>query len=88
MKKRKHLDHMRFAAFFVGDLVISAVTLAELEFGLAFSSPAVQEANRLALESLLDDIMLAPFDAQAPESSLGALARAGLESRLGPCFNG
>eukprot|EP01041_Mallomonas_annulata_P014031 gene14031-biopygen7057 len=55
----------RFAQCFVGDVVISAVTLAELEFGIACSSTAAQESNRLALESLLDDIMVAPFDAQA-----------------------
>ncbi|MEY3503188.1 MAG: hypothetical protein RL763_1256, partial [Pseudomonadota bacterium] len=30
----------RFAACFVGDVVISAITLAELEFGLACLAPA------------------------------------------------
>ena len=58
----------RFAQYFVGDVVISAVTLAELEFGIACSSTSVQESNRLALESLLDDIMVAPFDAQAAKA--------------------
>ncbi len=58
----------RFAACFVGDVVISAVTLAELEFGIACSSLAVQDANRSALESLLEDIMVAPFDAQAAKA--------------------
>jgi tRNA(fMet)-specific endonuclease VapC len=58
----------RFAACFVGDVVISAVTLAELEFGIACSSLAVQAANRSALESLLEDIMVAPFDAQAAKA--------------------
>ena len=58
----------RFAQCFVGDVVISAVTLAEFEFGIACSSTAAQESNRLALESLLDDIMVAPFDAQAAKS--------------------
>jgi len=58
----------RFAACFVGDVVISAVTLAELEFGIACSSLAVQAANRSALEGLLDDIMVAPFDAQAAKA--------------------
>ena len=55
----------RFAACFVGDAVISAVTLAELEYGIACTSAAPQVANRLALDSLLDDILVAPFDAQA-----------------------
>ena len=58
----------RFAQCFLGDVVISAVTLAELEFGIACSSTAAQESNRLALESLLDDIMVAPFDAQAAKA--------------------
>ena len=58
----------RFAQYFVGDVVISAVTLAELEFGIACSSTEAQETNRAALESLLEDIMVAPFDAQAAKA--------------------
>jgi len=44
------------------------VTLAELEFGIACSSTAAQKSNRSALESLLDDIWVAPFDAQAAKA--------------------
>ena len=58
----------RFAACFVGDVVMSAVTLAELEFGIASSGLAVQAANRAALASLLEDILVAPFDAQAAKA--------------------
>jgi len=58
----------RFAQCFVGDIVISAVTLAELEFGIASSSTAAQESNRSALESLLEDIMVVPFDAQVAKA--------------------
>ena len=58
----------RFAQCFVGDVVISALTLAEIEFGIACSSTAAQETNRAALESLLEDIMVAPFDAQAAKA--------------------
>ena len=58
----------RFAACFVGDVVMSAVTLAELEFGIACSSLAVQVANRAALASLLEDILVAPFDALAAKA--------------------
>jgi predicted nucleic acid-binding protein len=36
----------RFEACFVGDVVISAVTLAELQFGIACSSLAVQATNQ------------------------------------------
>ncbi len=58
----------RFAACFVGDVVISEVTLAELEFGVACSSPSAKNANRSALEGLLEDIMVAPFNAQAAKA--------------------
>ena len=69
----------RFAECFVGDVVISAVTLAELEFGIACSSTAAQESNRLALTSLLDDICVAPFDEQAAKA-YGPI-RAGYKNR-------
>ena len=65
MKHQPPQVRERFAACFVGDVVISAVTLAELEFGIACSSPAVQDANRSALDSVLEDIRVAPFDTQA-----------------------
>ena len=57
-----------FAACFVGDIVISAVTLAELEFGIACSSAISQVANRSALDCLLEDILVAPFEAQAAKA--------------------
>ena len=59
----------RFEECFVGDVVISAVTLAELEFGIACSSEAAQVANRSALDGLLEDIMVAPFEAQAARAT-------------------
>lgn len=43
----------RFASCFVGDVVISAVTLAELEFGIACSIVAAQTANLSALDKLI-----------------------------------
>lgn len=52
----------RFAQCFVGDVVISAITLAELEYGVTCSAEA---QNRLALDSLLQDIVTAPFEGQA-----------------------
>ena len=65
MKHQPREVRARFEACFVGDVVISAVTLAELEFGIARSSDAAQVANRAALDGLLEDIMVAPFEAQA-----------------------
>ena len=58
----------RFAACFVGDVVISAITLAELEFGISCTSAASQVTNRTALDSLLEDILVVPFDAQAAKA--------------------
>ena len=68
MKHQPPQVRERFAQCFVGDVVISAVTLAELEFGIACSSPAAQESNRSALESLLEDIVVAPFEAHAAKA--------------------
>jgi len=65
MKHQPPQVRERFAACFVGDVVISAVTLAELEFGIACTSPAVQDANRSVLDSVLEDIRVAPFDTHA-----------------------
>jgi tRNA(fMet)-specific endonuclease VapC len=58
----------RFAQCFVGDIVISAVTLAELEFGIACSSTAAQESNQSALDGLLEDIWVVQFDLQAAKA--------------------
>ena len=54
----------RFAECFVGDVVVSAVTFAELEFGVVCSGKS-QARNQVLLNSLLEDIVVAPFDAQA-----------------------
>jgi len=47
-----------------GDVVISAVTLAELEFGVACSGEAAAQ-NQSLLNSLLEEIRVAPFEAMA-----------------------
>jgi tRNA(fMet)-specific endonuclease VapC len=53
----------RFAECFVGDVVMSAITFAELEYGVAVSAnPKRERAN---LDALVDDIPVAPFDAAA-----------------------
>ena len=65
MKHQPREVRARFEECFVGDVVISAVTLAELEYGIASSNEAAQVANRSALDGLLEDIMVAPFEAQA-----------------------
>lgn len=64
MKHQPPQVRARFAECFVGDVVISAVTLAELECGVACSGEA-QARNQVLLDSLLDDILVAPFEAHA-----------------------
>ena len=54
----------RFAEYFVGEVVISAITLAELEFGVT-SSNAAAEQNRQALDGFLEEIVVADFDRPA-----------------------
>jgi len=64
MKHQPPQVQVRFAECFVGDVVISAITLAELEFGVACSGEA-QERNGAQLNRLLEDIMVAPYEAVA-----------------------
>jgi tRNA(fMet)-specific endonuclease VapC len=64
MKHHPPQVRARFAECIVGDVVISGVTLAELEFGVARSGDA-QAHNQALLDSLLQDILVAPFEADA-----------------------
>jgi len=54
----------RFAQYYVGEVVISAITLAELEYGVACSGDKAAH-NQAALDILMEDIAVAPFDAGA-----------------------
>jgi len=54
----------RFSACYTGEVVMSAVTYAELEFGVACSGERGPQ-NRTALDDLVSDIPVAPFDATA-----------------------
>jgi tRNA(fMet)-specific endonuclease VapC len=65
MKHQPPEVRKRITECFVGDVVISAITLTELEFGIHCTNPASQKTNRAALRSLLDDIPVARFDAKA-----------------------
>lgn len=63
MKSQPKEVAQRFERCSVGDVVMSAITYAELEYGVAASSdPARERAN---LEDLIEDIPVAPFDAAA-----------------------
>ncbi len=63
MKNQPEQVAKRFAQCYVGDVVISAITLAELEYGVTVSENRARERRNLA--ALVEDIPVAPFDAFA-----------------------
>ena len=60
MKNQPDEVARRFAQCYVGDVVMSAITYAELEYGVAVSANPAREQGNLA--SLVDDIRVLPFD--------------------------
>lgn len=50
----------RFAQCYVGEVVMSAITFAELSYGVSVSADPRREAKNLS--SLIEDIPVAPFD--------------------------
>ncbi|KVZ44111.1 type II toxin-antitoxin system VapC family toxin [Burkholderia ubonensis] len=63
MKNQPEQVAKRFARYYVGDVVMSAITYAELEYGVAVSANPDRERRNLA--ALIEDIPVAPFDAAA-----------------------
>lgn len=63
MKQQPQQVAKRFAQCYVGDVVISAVTFAELEYGVAVSPDKMRERQKLV--ALIDDISVFPFDSFA-----------------------
>jgi tRNA(fMet)-specific endonuclease VapC len=61
MKNQPREVAQRFAQCSVGDVVMSAITYAELQYGVAVSK--APERERVNLENLIKDIPVAPFDA-------------------------
>lgn len=53
----------RFAKCYVGDVVMSSISYAELEYGVSMS--ANPERERMNLANLVKDIPVVPFDAPA-----------------------
>lgn len=51
----------RFSECFAGEVVISSITLAELEYGLLCSPDSIEQ-NRNALKALMEDLVVVPFD--------------------------
>ena len=54
----------RFDQCFVGEVVISAITLAELEYGVTCSGEAAR-SNRVQLDRFIEDVPVAAFEALA-----------------------
>ncbi len=63
MKNQPQEVARRFAQCHVGDVVMSAITYAELEYGVAASANPQRERDHLA--ALVEDILVAPFDGLA-----------------------
>jgi tRNA(fMet)-specific endonuclease VapC len=63
MKNQPEQVARRFAACYVGDVVMSAITFAELDYGAAASANPVRERHNL--EALTSLITVAPFDRNA-----------------------
>lgn len=63
MKNQPEQVARRFAQCYVGDVVMSAVTYAELEYGVVVSANSSRERRNLA--ALIEDIPVASFDAAA-----------------------
>ena len=63
MKNQPEQVARRFGQCYVGDVVISAITFAELKYGVTVS----EKGNRARknLDALVEDIPVAPFDAAA-----------------------
>lgn len=63
MKNHPEEVARRFAQCYVGEVVMSAITLAELQYGVVVSAdPEREHAN---LEDLIQDIPVMPFDNKA-----------------------
>ena len=63
MKNQPEPVAKRFSKCYVGDVVMSAITLAELEYGVFVSANRAQERRNLA--ALIKDIPVAAFDSAA-----------------------
>jgi tRNA(fMet)-specific endonuclease VapC len=63
MKNQPEAVARRFAQCYVGDVVISAITYAELEYSVAAS--ANPERERANLAALIEDLPVAAFDSAA-----------------------
>ena len=80
MKHQPEQVARRFEQCYVGDVVMSAITYAELQFGVALS--ARPERERANLASLVELIEVAPFGAEAA-AAYGPIRQASRERNKG-----
>jgi tRNA(fMet)-specific endonuclease VapC len=66
MKNQPEQIAKRFARCYVGDVVMSAITYAELEYGVAVCANSERERRNLA--ALIEDIPVAPFGVAAAQA--------------------
>ncbi|ABO53169.1 type II toxin-antitoxin system VapC family toxin [Burkholderia vietnamiensis] len=66
MKSQPEQVAKRFAQCYTGDVVMSAITYAELEYGVTACAAPARECRHLA--ALIEDIPVAPFDAAAAQA--------------------
>lgn len=78
IKNQPEIVARRFAQCYVGDVVMSAITFAVLEYGVAVCHNPEQE--RLNLASLVEDIRVVPFDTAAA-IAYGPILRATRDSK-------
>jgi tRNA(fMet)-specific endonuclease VapC len=78
MKSQPDTVAQRFAQCRIGDVVMSAITFAELEYGVAVSRSPRKERGNLA--SLVEDIPVVPFT-QAAGSAYGPIRAATRERK-------
>jgi tRNA(fMet)-specific endonuclease VapC len=78
MKHQPERVAQRFSECAVGEVVMSAITYAELEYGVAVAANPARERQHLL--ALVEDIVVVPFD-QFAGSAYGPLRYASRESR-------
>jgi len=78
MKNQPEQVAQRFAECFVGDVVMSAITFAELEYGVTVSANRARERRNLA--ALIEDIPVQPLDSAAA-SAYGPIREATRERK-------
>ncbi len=78
MKNQPEQVAKRFAQCYVGDVVMSAITFAELQYGVAMAANSGRERKHLA--ALIEDIPVAAFDVAAA-SAYGPVRKATREKK-------